>query len=271
MISNWTNLLARRDLLRELTVSELRAQSQETRLGWLFWLVDPLLMMLIYWAVVVGLFGRGAHYAPYPIFILCALLPFKHFTGSLNSCAKVLRGRDVLIKTIAFPTMVLPISVVAAGFTYFLFGLAVLLFAAIAAGRPIGPSLLQLPALMLLQVLLVTGVCLAVASFGALVRDLSGFLGHVTRIAFYLSPCLYGIDMVQERFGATAGVLGEWVPRLYVLNPLATLITGYREALFYGGMLATEYWLLLTAESLIAIVGGYWIYQYFDRRVIKFL
>lgn len=274
MISNWSNLVARRDLLRELTLAELRSKSQETRLGWLWWLVDPLIMMLIYWGVVVGIFGRGEQYSPYPVFILCAMLPWKHFTSSVNASAKVLRGRDALIKSIAFPTIVLPLTIVFAGFSNFMFGVIVLLGSAIAFDLPMGISLVQIPALMLLQLAIVCGFSLAVACFGALVRDLSGFLGHLMRIGFYVSPCLYGVDMVEDRF--LSGPLGElpfaeWIPTLYMLNPFAILFTGYREALFYGRMLEPNLWALLVAEAAILLFGGWRIYQYFDRRVIKFL
>lgn len=275
MISNWSNLVARRDLLRELTLAELRAQSQETRLGWLFWLVDPLIMMLIYWGVVVGIFGRGENYAPYPVFILCAMLSWKHFTSSLNGSAKILRGRDSLIKAIAFPTMALPLTIVFAGFSNFLFGMVVLLVTAAAFQLPLTLlSMLQILPLMALQLALVTGLCLAVACFGALVRDLSGFLSHVTRMGFYLCPTLYGVDMVEERFlkgGLGESAWGEWLVQLYMLNPFAILFTGYREALFYGRLIEPQWWGLLTLECAVLLYGGYRLYQYYDRRVIKFL
>jgi ABC-2 type transport system permease protein len=270
MISNWSNLIARRDLLRELTLAELRSQSQVSRFGWLWWLVDPLLMMLIYWAIVAGIFGRGERYAPYPIFILCAVLPWKHLSSALGSSAKVLRAREGLIKSIAFPTMALPLTVVLAGFSNFLFGLLVLFGAALAFDRPLGAPLLQLPALLLLQLGLVAGLCLAVSCLGALARDLPGFLNHALRVGFYCSPTLYGIDLVQERF-AGAGAAGEWIARLYLANPFAGLITGYREAFFYGRFLEPSLWALLVVQSVLVLLLGYQVYQYFDRRVIKFL
>lgn len=74
MISNWSNLVARRDLIRELVLSDLKTTAAETKLGWLWWLLDPLIMMAIYWVFIVIIFGRDK-YAPYPIFIGCALLP----------------------------------------------------------------------------------------------------------------------------------------------------------------------------------------------------
>ena len=60
-------------------------------------------------------------------------------------------------------------------------------------------------------------------------------------------------------------------PAVYLLNPFALLITGYRHAIFYGTMMAPRDWAILTLESLICFAIGVKIYQYFDRRVIKFL
>jgi len=270
MNSTWPNIVARRDLLRELTLSELRSRTAESRLGWVWWLVDPLIMMLIYWAVVVGVFGRGQSYQPYPVFILCALLPFKHLTSGLTSASRILRNNEGLIKSIAFPTMVLPMSNVLAGFAYFLFGFVVLLASALAFGLPVGASLIQVPALMLFQLMLVTSLSLVATSFGALIRDLSGFLTHVTRVIFYASPTLYGVDTVIERAPAF-GRFGEWIPTLFMLNPLAILIHGYREAVFYGGWLDPKYWAILAVEAVVLFAVGQRVYRAFDKRVIKFL
>jgi ABC-type polysaccharide/polyol phosphate export permease len=272
--STAANLYLRRDLLHELVVSELRSSASETRLGWVWWLIDPLFTMMIYWAVVVGIFGRGGHYHPYPIFILCALLPFKHFGGSITSCCKLLRNREGLIKSVPFPTMVLPLSVVLSGFGFFLFGQATLLMAAWTWGLPITVALVQLPALWALQLVFYIGACLMIAAFGALVRDLSGFMGHVLRLFFYMAPVLYGADMVEERF--TKGALGasqfaDVIPTIYMMNPLAILFTGYRDAIFYGRFLAGEHWVVLTVTSLVVFAIGYRVFQHFDRRVIKFL
>ncbi|MDJ0789020.1 MAG: ABC transporter permease [Myxococcota bacterium] len=271
MVSNWSNLVARRDLLRELTLSELRTQREISRFGWVWWLVDPLIMMLIYWAVVVGIFGRGGQYAPYPVFILCAMLPWKHFTSSLTASSGVLRAREGLIKSLAFPTMALPLTLVFSRFSNFLFGTLALLAVVLVAGMPVGISMVQVPFLLFAQITLVTGLCLVVSCLGALIRDLHGFLGHLTRVGFYLSPTLYGIDIVIERSADLGAFWGVWLPRLYLLNPFAVLITGYRDSFFYGRFMDPELWILLVVQSSIALLAGYRTYQYFDRRVIKFL
>src|SRR5262245_24074762 len=168
MDSTWPNIVSRRDLIRELALTELRSRTAESRLGLLWWLFDPLIMMLIYWGIVVGVFGRGGHYRPYPVFVLCALLPWKHLQSALTTCASLLRANEGVIKAIPFPTMVLPIAEVLAGFSYFLGGLVVLIAAALVAQLPLGTPLLQLPALMGAQLLLVAACALVSTSFGAL-------------------------------------------------------------------------------------------------------
>ncbi len=277
MISNLTNLAARRDLLRELVVSELRASTAETKLGWLWWFLDPLLMMLIYWAIVTVLMGRGrAEYAPYPIFILCALITWKHLSTCAGKSTQVLRDKEALIKSVSFPTMVLPLSIVLSAFMYFVFGFVVLLAAAL-----IWPSahhsgnylpLAQVPLLAVLQVATIAGLCLPLSCLGALMRDVGNFMTHLLRVGFYLSPGLFGLDLVQN---ALTGHFGEtYGPPLfvlYMLNPFAIIISGYRDCVFYGEFLPISLWLTLAIEAAAFLVIGKLIYQHFDRRVIKFL
>ena len=128
MISNWTNLVARRDLLRELIATELKASTAQTKLGWLWWLLDPLLMMVIYWVIVVELFGRGqASYEPYWLFLFFGLITWKHFSNAAAKAANVLNAKKGLIKSVGFPTLVLPVASSASAFAFFLFGFATLI------------------------------------------------------------------------------------------------------------------------------------------------
>lgn len=277
MISNLTNLIARRDLFRELVVSELRASTAQTRLGWLWWLLDPLFMMLIYWAIVVGLFGRGrAEYEPYWVFIFFGLVTWKHFSNAAARSSTILSRKQGLIRAVPFPTMVLPLSVSISGFFFFLCGFAVLVaMSAIAPPEHHSGSflpLIQVPALMAFQLVIVAAICVPLSCIGVLYRDLGEVLPHLLRAGFYLSPGLYGVDLIQsvarERFGPE---LGAAIYSIYMLNPFAVLISGYRSAMFYGEFMPIGHWGLLILMALAVTIPGYMIYQHYDRRVIKFL
>ncbi|MDY7107668.1 MAG: ABC transporter permease [Planctomycetota bacterium] len=286
MISNLSNLVARRDLLRELVRSELRSSTAETRLGWLWWFLDPLLLMLIYWAIVVGVLGRGKEqYAPYPVFLLCAIITWKHFASAAGTSTRILRAKEPLIKAIPFPTMVLPLSQVLSNFLFFSFGIAVVFVASMLVGGQNHSGdyvpLVQVPALMALQIVIVAGFALPLSCFGALLTDLSGLIVHLLRIGFYMSPGLFGIDMVRDALKRLDPKAAEiaWLPEnlsailfsIYMLNPFAILITGYRNAIFYGQYLEWRYWLILLIEAVILSCIGYRIFQHYDRRVIKFI
>ena len=277
MTSSLANLFARRDLVRELTRSEIRSDSADSSIGILWWLVDPLLMMAIYSLLVVGILGKGTSVGgPYPLFVLCALTPWKQLTSAVGKCTRLLRAKESLIKSVPFPTIALPLSAVGSSFAYFLAAFAVLTVASMVwpglphEGRWL--PLIQIPFLMALQLAAVTGLALATACFGVLVRDLSNVMTYLLRAAFYLSPALYPADRVHgellTRFGEATGERLFW---LYMANPFASLLTGYRDALLYGRFLEARFWPALVISCLALLGFGWAVYQYYDRRVIKFL
>ena len=267
MLSTTRNLWARRSLLQQLTFAELKSSTSESHAGWLWWLLDPFLTMMVYWAVVVGIFGRGADYHPYPLFILCALLPFRHLSSAATACCRALRNREGLIRAIPFPTIVIPLSIALSRFGFFAFGTIVLLGAAVAWERPLGAALIQLPLLFGCQILLISGIALVLASLGALVADLSDLLGHILRLLFYACPTIYGMDMAREALGAAPA----WVWHLYRSNPFAILFEGYRDAVFRNTFSDPGQLALLTLSSVVVLMLGFAFFQYFDRKVIKFL
>jgi len=264
MLSNIKNLIAKRSLLGAFVMNEINSQSAETRLGWFWWLLDPFIMMLTYWILVGKLFGAGKRWDPYPVFIMCGLLPWKHLSGSLTRSTAIFRNQNALIKSVPFPTMMLPLSLVLSEMVYFGFGMSVLLVTAILWGVPLSFSLVQIPVLMAFQTLIVAGLCIIMSGIGALIRDLSNFMSHLLRVGFYCCPGIYGIDFIRER-------LGETFTCLYMMNPFSILIVGYRQAVYYGVMLEGKYWAVLGIESILLFFIGYFVFQYYDRRVIKFI
>jgi ABC-type polysaccharide/polyol phosphate export permease len=277
MNSNWANLVARRDLLRELVVTDLRVSTAQTRLGWLWWVLDPLLMMLIYSTIVIGLLGAGkARYAPYWIFIFIALVTWKQLTTTLSKSCLELTRKKALIRAIPFPTMLLPLSQALSSFAHFLFGFAIIAVVSLFATLPHHSGshlpLLQIPLLFVLQLGVVAGLSLPLACLGVSYRDVGSLVPHLTRVGFYLSPGLYGVDMVHEKlldkFGESTAELAF---SAYMLNPFAILIDGYRQSILYGEFIEPRYWLILVLEAALFLILGYRYFQRHDRAVIKFL
>ena len=141
--------------------------------------------------------------------------------------------------------------------------------------RPLNPlALAQIPFLVVLQVILVCGVCLAISIFGVLIPDLATVLTYILRIFFYACPIIYGLDLVQQKLQTLAERGAAWagpVLAIYMFNPLTILIVGYRDAIFYGAVMPYKWWLVLAAETALVFIVGYIVYRHYDRRVIKFI
>ncbi|HOX45936.1 MAG TPA: ABC transporter permease [Myxococcota bacterium] len=263
MRSSPANLWARRHLLGVLTVSNLKRQNKSSALGYLWWLLDPLLMTGVYYLVVAVLFHRrGGPEQPYLLFLLCGLLPWKAFSDSIGQSVLSIRGQASIVKAISFPKAVLPLAVVLSNTIYFLVALLVAIGLALYYGPEHGtwPSVyyLLLPVVVLLQVLVTAGLALLVAALGVLFLDTGNITGHLLRMWYFLSPGLYSLDMVPERYRP-----------LFRLNPFAELMTAYRDILMHHRAPAWEDLGLAAGLGLAALLAGYLVFRRLEGRLVQ--
>jgi ABC-type polysaccharide/polyol phosphate export permease len=268
--STWRNVRDRSELLGALVLGDLKAETQEGRLGWILWLVDPALTLLSYWLVKSLFLGRH-RYAPYAIFAGCAVFAWRHLAVSIKSASKALRQGDALIRSVAFPSVILPWAAVLVQFAYFAAGVVLLTLVAAMFGRPMTATLVQIPLLVALQLALVAGIATAVACGSVFVPRLDRFVSTVLRFGWYLSPGMYGIDLVERVLAPEASAGGRAWMTLYMLNPFAVLFVGYRGALFEPAWLAATHWVVLAVESAGALWLGHALYRRHERRLVKFL
>ena len=117
-------ILSRRRLVRYLVQADIKKKGADTLLGNIWWVMDPLLQMVVY-VVFVALILQ--HRQPdYPLFILSAILPWKWFTSSVGDATGSVVSQERLIKQIQFPKIVLPVAATTAGVVGFAFGLIAL-------------------------------------------------------------------------------------------------------------------------------------------------
>jgi ABC-type polysaccharide/polyol phosphate export permease len=219
-------LSSRRRLVRYLVQADLKKKGADSLLGNLWWVLDPLLQMLIYVVLVEVLFQRPQ--VDYPLFIFAAILPWKWFTSAMGDSIVAVSSQDRLIKQVRFPKLVLPTAAVAAGIVNFAFGLIPLgaLLVLWYPGR-ITWFLLCIPLIALVQLVFSLAIGYIVAAVNVFYRDVGNVSRHVLRLWFYLSPALYGVTTLHK--------LAESQPelfRLMQLNPFFTLFTAYRSVIY---------------------------------------
>jgi ABC-type polysaccharide/polyol phosphate export permease len=219
-------LWSRRRLVRYLVQADLKKKGADSLLGNLWWVLDPLLQMLVYVVLVAVIFQRQQE--DYPLFIFAAILPWKWFTSSIGDAITSVSSQDRLIKQIHFPKLVLPTAALAAGIANFAFGLIpLLLLMLLFYPEKITPYLLLVPVIGVVQLVFTAALGFVVATVNVFYRDIGNISRHVLRLWFYLSPALYG--------PATIAKLAEshpWIYELMKLNPFYTLFTAYRTVIY---------------------------------------
>jgi lipopolysaccharide transport system permease protein len=219
-------LWSRRQLVRYLVQADLKKKGADSLLGNLWWVLDPLLQMLVYVVLVAVIFQRKQE--AYPLFIFAAILPWKWFTSSVGDAISSVSAQDRLIKQVHFPKIVLPTAALASGIVNFAFGfIPLLVLMLLWYPNKLSLNLAFVPAIALVQLTFTAALGYVVAAVNVFYRDVGNLSRHVLRLWFYLSPALYG--------PVTIASLAEQHPTLYQLmqlNPFFTLFSAYRTAIY---------------------------------------
>jgi len=260
MQSTLVNIWKRRHLLRVLVSSNLKRQNKNSVLGYLWWLLDPILMTGVYYLLVAVLFDRGGRSddGPYILFLLCGLLSYKAFADSVSQSVLSIRDQAGIVRSISFPKAVLPASLVLSSAVYFCAALLVAVGLGLAHGIWPGVTYSVLPLLVGLQIFFSLGVALLVSTLGLYFQDTANIMSHLLRMWYFLSPGLYSISVVPERFRP-----------LFKLNPFYGLMTAYRDVIMHDRWPALGDLVYLVFVGLLSFGIGMYVFQHFEGRFVQ--
>ncbi|OCG73900.1 ABC transporter permease [Microbacterium sediminis] len=204
-----------------LSARDLRVRYATSWLGYVWSILDPLIMSGIYWFVFTQIFHRGAGEEPYIVFLISALLPWMWFNSAVTDFTKAFSKDAKLVRSTSIPRSIWIGRIVMSKGIEFLFSLPVLAVFVVANGATVGWGLLWLPVAVLVQLLLLVGLGLIVAPLCVLFSDLERTTRLILRALFYATPIIYSVKDLPAGF--------EW---LEIANPLAGIFTMYRVGFF---------------------------------------
>ncbi|HXM55914.1 MAG TPA: ABC transporter permease [Candidatus Dormibacteraeota bacterium] len=243
-----------RDLLVLLVRKELKIKYKGTMLGFLWSLLNPLLMMVVY-SVVFSLLVRF-QVPRYPIFLLSGMLPWNAFTIALSTASMTIVGNGNLIRRVSFPREFLPLASVLASVINLVLSMAVLLGFALVFRQPLGAPLLLLPVLLLLQLVLTAGICLVLAGLMVYFRDIENLITIAITVVFFVTPVIYPLSALGH----------SGVRQFLELNPLLWLITAYQNVWHDDRWPDPHSLLALTLTSVVALALGLWAFRRLEPR-----
>jgi ABC-type polysaccharide/polyol phosphate export permease len=248
IVEHARTLARHRTLVAILTARELKARYRGSLLGWLWSVVNPLLLLLVYTIVFQVVFRRSDDATrPYALFLFTGLLPWNWLAASLIESTVSLTGNGNLIRKVLFPAEVLTLTYVLGQLVHFLLSLPILALGLAAAriwlGRPIPATLVLLPLLVLLELIFIAGCSLAFAPLAVHFRDLRDLLTNVLNLGFFLTPILYVADSVPPAI--------RWV---LVWNPVSPFVLAFQDVAFHGRFPPASRW-----GAMVALASGAWI------------
>ncbi|MFT4124313.1 MAG: ABC transporter permease [Microbacteriaceae bacterium] len=242
-------LLASRDLKKRYATSAL---------GYLWSVLDPLLMAAVYWFVFAVVFGRGGvGESPYIVFLLSAMLPWTWFNGAVSDATRAFSYEAKLVRSTTIPRTIWVASLVLSKGVEFLLSIPVLAVFAIASGAQLHWQIvLWIPAIAI-QAALTLGVGLIVAPLVVFLTDLHRAVKLLLRVMFYASPVVYGVTD-----------LPAWLHGVAAVNPLSGILSLYRSA-FFPGQLDVGTAAVGAAMSLAVLGLGVLVFRRCERPLLK--
>jgi lipopolysaccharide transport system permease protein len=243
--ASYQELWEYREVLYFLMLRNLKVRYRQTVLGVAWAVLQPLALMGLFVLVVEKLLTVRSEGVPYPLFAFAALVPWGLFSQSLTLAAPSVVQDMNLVSKVYVPRLLIPLAAVGVLLVDFLITLGMLF--AMMAFYSTSPDLLAvvwIPCLTLLALVTSVAVGVWLSALMVMYRDVRAVVPFLAQALLFLTPVAYSSNLVPERWRV-----------IYGLNPMASVVEGFRSALLgtdapAGGMLAAS------AVVAVALLGG---------------
>jgi teichoic acid transport system permease protein len=246
------DLVARWPFAAEFSRSSIRSAHTDTVFGQLWLIINPTLLAVVYFILVVILTGQKvSDGGPTLVRICCGLFLFTLFQSAAATGAGSVTGGGALISRMAFPRLLMPLAAVRTSFYRFLPTLPVfLLLKLLLSDSPWGWEMLVSVYFLGLMIVFSAGVAALMGALQVYFRDAASFLPYFLRIWMYLSPVLWAPDRFLPG-GRQADLY-----HLMLANPMFSICGGWAEALMESQVASPALFLTGLAWALGALVAG---------------
>jgi ABC-2 type transport system permease protein len=240
-----------------LSARDLRVRYATSALGYLWSVLDPLVMSLIYWFVFTQVFDRTVGEQPYIVFLITALLPWVWFNAAVTDFTRAFNKDARLVRSTAIPRSIWVNRIVLSKGVEFLFSLPVLVLFAVFGGATVGWGILWFPVGVILLTVLLVGLGMLVAPLCVLYGDLERTTRLILRALFYGTPIIYGVSDLPGAF-----------PEIAAFNPLAGIFTLFRVG-FFPDQWDTLSVVVSALMSFAFLALGLFVFGRLERPVLK--
>lgn len=259
---NITNMSKYTRILLNLAFDDFKARYGNSVLGTAWMLINPVLMVLVFWFVFRVGFRIGASRPdlPFVVWFSAGLIPWLCFSECLGGASGSVIQYSYLIRKQAFPIGIIPAIKIATAFLAHLVFLVILFVIMVLTQTPFTEQIIKLPYFMFCLIAISLGSGYISASITPFFRDWSQIIGIVLQFGTWLTPIMWPWTMVPPGY--------NWI--LYI-NPMAYVVEGYRTALFGGTVLENaaepatilppHLWIAFWGAAILFLWCGYTMYH----------
>ncbi len=250
----WADLWRFRELLGFLAWRDIKVRYKQTTLGVLWALIQPAVTLAVFTFIFGKLAGMPAGNAPYPLLVLCGLLPWQLFAAAFSNASGSLVANTHLISKVYFPRLIVPLSSVAVALIDF--AVVLVLLAILCLWWHFTPDwrIIFLPLFIVLTLLTAIGTGLWLTALTVKYRDFRFVVPFLLQIGLFLSPV-----------GFSSTNLPNW-RFLYSLNPMVGAIDGFRWCLLRGEPALDPVNLAISVGMMVLLlVSGLWYFRHTER------
>lgn len=237
-----------RELIWALALKELKIRYKRSFLGFLWALLNPLLLMVVLTVVFSTIMRqRIPHYS---VFLLSMLFPFTFFSQSLSYAAESIVGNGDLIKKVRIAKLVFPVAALVSNLINLVLSLIPLALIVLMTGAPFHWTWIYLPIPLLTLAVFTLGASFFFAAANVYYRDVSHILQIVLQLWLYATPILYDINIFPKTY--------HW---LFKLNPLIFVLNGFRLSVYWGMLPEPQSIFASVACAVVSVMIGFAIFR----------
>ncbi|MBB6638137.1 ABC transporter permease [Cohnella thailandensis] len=253
MFVNMLEVYKYREMLKNLVIRDLRTRYKESVLGFLWTLLNPILMLIIYTIAFKTIMRMDM--PNYSVFLFSGLLPWTFLQTVVSTNTSIIVNNSGLVKKIYFPHEILPLSATLAGAINYLLCLIALFIAMLYFHIDFTLSLIYFPLILLIEIIFIQGLSLLFSSINVYFRDVSHIVSILFMAWFYLTPIFYPLSMVPEKYR-----------HLYELNPMTKMEQSYQAIFYYGQAPEIKGILISCAYALASFLLGSFVFNKLKKK-----
>ncbi len=252
------HLFKYRPLIHELVIRDLKVKYRRSFLGYLWSLLNPLLMMTVMAVVFTHVFR--ANVDNYPLYLICGQTLFSFFTESTNMAMYSVLVNAGLIKKIYIPKFIFPVSRVTSSFVTMSFSLTAILIVMLVTRARFYWTILLIPVPIVFLFLFCCGMGMILSALSVYFRDITHLWGVATLAWMYATPIFYTIDAMPGR-----------LMTLMKLNPMYHFINTFRNLVMFGNIPGPNAWFGCIVSGLVVFALGLAVFGRLQKDFILYI